>query len=218
MIRLLIQFIRISRYSPTVIWKNIYYNFISKNIIRDNNSYIYIFPHVIIQLSKESRIILKGTLHLGIPSIRNNKQVSKLLMNGNSEIIINNKCELLDGFDIQIHNNGTFQVENFHSNVNLEVSCGNSIRLEGEVTAGRHVHLKDFNGHFVSYDNYPISSPIRVENHVWLCTGCTISPGVTIHSGSVISDNSNVINDIPSDSFCQGNPASIVKNNIKFNI
>ena len=83
---------------------------------------------------------------------------------------------------------------------------------------GRHVRIKDFNGHLVSSEVYPFKAPIKIENHVWICTGSTINPGCVIGSGSVISDNSNVINDVPQNVLVQGNPAKIIDYNIKFKI
>ena len=118
--------------------------------------------------------------------------------------------------DIQIHKNGNLTVDDFHSNIGLEISCGEQIRLVGDVTAGRHVRLKDYNGHEVSYERYPRSNPIVIEDHVWICTSASINPGVHIQSGSVIADNANVITNIPAKAFVQGNPAVVIADGITF--
>jgi len=212
------QIFRISRYNPFLILKNIKYNYFSKNIVRLNNVHLYIYPNVIVDLSKTATITLNGNMFLGQPSIKNNKQVSKLIMRENSHIGVNKKCELSDGFDIQIQSNGCWIMDNFHSNIDLEVSCGFTITIQGTVTAGRHVRIKDFNGHKVNLEGYPFKAPIIIEDHVWLCTGSTINPGVTICSGSVIADNSNVISDVSCNTFNQGNPSKVIEDNIKFEI
>lgn len=202
------------------IWEFIYLNFASEHVDGDyrEGNVIIPYPNCEFDFKKGSIIKLKAPLALGIPSMRNSKKISYLFMNENAKIIVNNNTSIIDGYDIQIHKEGLLEMDSFHSNTGLEVSCGNHIKLEGEVTCGRHVRIKDFNGHYVSYNKYPISAPIFIHNHTWLCTGSNVGPGVTIGEGSVIADNSNVICNIPIGSFCSGNPAVVVAENIEFKI
>lgn len=212
------KILSISRLSLKYIWLNIKYNFFSNNIIRHNGAHIYIYRDVIIDIDNNSSIELYGDLDLGVKSIRDNRQISKFYMAKNSYLHIERKCDILDGFDIQIHKNGKLFIERFHANVGLEISCGNEIMIKDDVVAGRHVRIKDFNGHEVSYEAYPLSAPIEIHRHVWLCTGCTINPGVKIGEGSVIADNANVVDNIPPATFNQGNPSIIKKEGIIFQI
>lgn len=212
----LIKMIKISGLNMGCLWRNLYYNFLCKSVVRERGTYMFIYPGVILSVDKKSEIELHGNLYLGIPSIKGGGQISKFLMRPRAKMAVNRVCEILDSFDMQIHTSGKFVVDDFHSNVNLEVSCGNTIELKGEVMAGRHVRLKDYNGHEVSYEGYPFSAPILVENHVWICTGAKLNPGVSIGEGAVIGDNSNVVADVPSASFVQGNPARVVSSNIKW--
>lgn len=167
-------------------------------------------------LSPSSVIELHGNLCIGGSSVRGSKVLSRLIVGDYGRFCVNKKCDILECCDIQIHKGGIFTVDDFHSNIDLEVSCGNQIRLVGDVSAGRHVRLKDYNGHTVSYEKYPISKAIVIENHVWLCTGATVNPGVHIESGCVIADNSNVTDNMPANSFVQGNPAKVVAGSITF--
>ena len=211
----IISVIRLFNYNPFMIWKFIYYNFFSKNVRRYSGFFI---PdrNVQIMFSDTAVLELHGNLHLGIPSIPGSHVISKLVIRENGRFCVNKKCDIMEGCDIQIHKYGIFTVDDFHSNIDLEVSCGEQIRLVGDVSAGRHVRLKDFNGHEVSYSGYPLSKPIVVEDHVWICTGASINPGVHIQSGSVIADNANVTSNIPAKSFVQGNPAAVVESDITF--
>ncbi len=215
-VKKILKILRVSRWSVRCLFLNLYYNFICRSVNSDENSGIFIYPYVVLSVDRRAIIELHGDLYLGIPSIKGNKQISKLLMKPQSKLKVNERCEILDSFDIQIHSNGLFEVDSFHSNVYLEISCGKNITLKGDVMAGRHVRLKDFNGHNVSCERYPFSASIMVEDHVWICTGSTINPGVKIGRGSVVGDNSNVIADIPSESFVCGNPASVIYSDIKW--
>lgn len=193
-------------------------NYCCKHIKRDKDVFLFLYPRVHISFGKGSIVELHGCMTLGVPSISGSKRHSYLQMSDNSMICVNQRCTIMDDFDIQMQSNGKWVMDDFHSNVGLEISCGSSIAMKGDVTAGRHVRIKDFNGHHVSYSDYPFSAPIVIEKHVWLCTGSSVNPGVTIASGVVVADNSNVINSVGPCSFVQGNPAVTVENNITFQI
>lgn len=206
------------RFSPCSVLKFVLWNYCSRRIIRDKGVYLFPYPKTHISLSDDSMIILHGDLKLNMPEMNFNYKVGYLSMRGRSQLIVNKSCELLEGFDVQMHKGGQLLVDAFHANVDLEVSCGNKIEMRGVVVAGRHVRIKDFNGHKVNYDSYPISAPIVIDNHTWLCTGSSINPGVHVGMGAVVSDNSCVINDVEPNSFVQGNPAKLIKSNIEFSI
>lgn len=193
-------------------------NFLSPNVRRYGQVFFYPYKNVSLSLDPSAVIELYGDFHIGSAYIKGHGQYSRLIMGKYARITVNKSLTLLEGCDVQILQNGTMTVDDFHSNVGLEVLCGNQIRLIGEVTAGRHVRLKDYNGHEVSFNGYPYKRAIIIEDHVWLCTGSTINPGCYIESGVVIGDNSNVISNIPAETFVQGNPACIIANNIKFKI
>lgn len=219
-IRLIKMFLSLFWNNPKILFQNIYYNYLSKQVKRGNgdNCYILIYPHCKIELQTGAEIDLNASLYLGKPTIKGGTRESRLLMRKDSIFEVNGPVEFSDGFDIQIQKEGKLILDKFHSNIDLEISCGARIQTCGEVFCGRHVRIKDFNGHLVSSEVYPFKAPIKIENHVWICTGSTINPGCVIGSGSVISDNSNVINDVPQNVLVQGNPAKIIDYNIKFKI
>ena len=53
-----------------------------------------------------SKIILGGDLFIGKPLIRGGKYVSRFLMGADSILEIKNKCNLMEGCDIQIYKMG----------------------------------------------------------------------------------------------------------------
>lgn len=169
-------------------------------------------------IDTSAQIKLAGNLKVGIPAIKGSKVRSRFVVGQNASLEVKHKCEFLEGCDVQLYRNGKLIADDMHANIDLEISCGHSIEFGSEVTIGRHVRIKDFNGHEVSYEGYPFSAPITIENHVWLCTGCTINPGVCVRTGAVVADNSNVISDVEAKSFNQGNPSQVIAKNIIFKI
>lgn len=55
------------------------------------------------------------------------------------------------------------------------------------------------------------SSPIIIEDVVWVGRMCAIMKGVTIGEGAIVASNSIVTKDIPPYTIAAGNPAKIVK-------
>lgn len=73
---------------------------------------------------------------------------------------------------------------------------------------------KNHNGNNVKNKNWDAvkSSPIRIEDKVWIGFGVTVLKGVTIGEGAVIGAQSVVTSDVPAWTVAAGNPARVVKN------
>jgi len=63
---------------------------------------------------------------------------------------------------------------------------------------------------------YKNSRPVEIGDHVWLCEGCTIMPGVRIGAGSVVGAKAVVFEDVPANSLVVGNPAKVVQDNVQW--
>ena len=61
-----------------------------------------------------------------------------------------------------------------------------------------------------------IGEDIILGDHVWLCNGVNVLKGVTIGGGSVVGTQSVVTKGITSNSIACGNPARIVKSDIRW--
>lgn len=64
---------------------------------------------------------------------------------------------------------------------------------------------------------YEKDASVTIGNHVLICSKVSILKGVTIGDNVIIGANSVVTKDIPSDCLVVGNPAQIIKSNIKWN-
>ena len=54
------------------------------------------------------------------------------------------------------------------------------------------------------------SRKVHIGHHVWIASGATILPGVTIGDGAVIAANAVVTKDVPPKAIVAGNPARII--------
>ncbi|MDI7494499.1 acyltransferase [Cronobacter dublinensis] len=92
------------------------------------------------------------------------------------------------------------------------------IQIGNRCLIAANCQIIDGNGHELSADNVMNrinttsgSSPVIIEDDVWICTGAIILPGVTIGRGSVVAAGSIVTKSIPPFCMYGGSPAKFIK-------
>jgi acetyltransferase-like isoleucine patch superfamily enzyme len=82
----------------------------------------------------------------------------------------------------------------------------------------RNAKIMTSDGHPIFQNGVRINDAknIVIEDDVWIADNVTILKGVTIGSGSVIGINSTVVKSISKNTVAVGNPAKVVKENIKW--
>lgn len=101
--------------------------------------------------------------------------------------------------------------------IRTKLKIGNNVKIGGNVLIiDTDSHPIDFllrrePPHFESVQSAIKSSPIIIDDDVWIGANCTILKGVTIGARSIIGAGSVVTKDIPADCIAAGNPAKIIK-------
>ena len=139
---------------------------------------------------------------------------------GNNSLIMGKICALC-GETIEIG-------DNFYIGQNSMIGASNSIKIGNCVIISNDVCIYDNNTHPTSpkarekmslngfsNDNWSWrhaeSSPVVIEDNVWIGQYTTILKGVTIGRGSVIATRAVVTKDVPPYTIVAGNPAKVVK-------
>ncbi len=124
---------------------------------------------------------------------------------------------LRQGAYIEIVNGGKLTISKGAANVGLTIMCAKEITIGSGVRIGRNVSIRDWNGpHVIISDTYRNHAPVHIGDRVWIASGCSIMPGVTIGEGSVIAANSTVTKDVPPRTLVGGSPARIIRENISW--
>lgn len=85
------------------------------------------------------------------------------------------------------------------------------IEIGSDAVISQHVYLCAGTHDYTKIDFPLVVKPIRIEDQVWIATGCFVAPGVTVHKGAIIAAKSVVLQDMPSAMICAGHPARPIK-------
>lgn len=209
-----------------------YVNFIKINY-RKNTSCDFKFGHVIYTMSgsvfdihPSAKIDIKAPFLYGNNPVRGMRMPTCLRMEAGTTLEIHDgpltrygkvPYNLRYGAYIEIVNGGKLTIGQGAANVGLTIMCAKEVTIGNGVRIGRDVSIRDWNGsHVIINDHYRNHAPVRIGDRVWLCTGCTIMPGVTIGEGSVVAANATVTKDVPPHSLVGGSPAKVIKENIEW--
>lgn len=187
---------------------------------------ISVNPKVTLDIHPNAKIMVNKDIVFGKTEIKNFWLPSCLKMEANTELTINDgpltrygdrPYLLRSGACIEIVNNGKLTIGQGACNVNLTIMCAKEITIGNGVRIGRNVSIRDYNGvHVIISDRYTNYAPVHIGDHCWLCSGCTIMPGVTIGEGSVVAANATVTKNVPPHSLVAGSPAKVIKENIEW--
>lgn len=209
-----------------------YINFLKLNYRKNTESdwmsghVIYTMPSSTFDIHPSAKIIIKASLLYGKNPVKGMRIPTCLRMEANTTLEIHDgpltrygtmPYNLRYGAYIEIVNGGRLTIGQGVANVGLTIMCAKEVTIGNGVRIGRNVSIRDWNGsHVIINDHYRNHAPVRIEDHVWLCTGCTIMPGVTVGEGSVVAANETVTRDVPPHSLVGGSPAKVIKENIEW--
>lgn len=221
-----------------VIYKNLglsfrsYVNFIRLNYRKNTCSnfkegnIIYTKPGSVFDIHPSAKIDIKAPFIYGNNPVKGLRMPTCLRMEAKTTLEIhggpltrygNGPYNLRYGAYIEIVNGGKLTIGQGATNVGLTIMCANEVTIGNGVRIGRNVSIRDWNGpHVIINDHYKNHAPVHIGDRVWLCTGCTIMPGVTIGEGAVVAANSTVTKDVPPHSLVGGSPAKVIKENIEW--
>lgn len=209
-----------------------YIQFFSVNHRKNTNSswkdgnIIYTMPGVAFDIHPSAKIVLRAPIIYGNAPVKGLRMPTCLRMEAGTTLEIHDgpltrygkmPYNLRYGAYIEIVNGGKLTIGQGACNVGLTIMCAKEVTIGNGVRIGRNVSIRDWNGpHVIINDSFVNHAPVHIGDHVWLCSGCTIMPGVTIGEGSVVAANSTVTKSIPPRCLIAGSPAKVIKENIEW--
>ena len=187
---------------------------------------IYPLNGAVFDIHPSAKIIIKTGLLYGNSPVKGMKMPTCLRMEEGTSFEIHDgpltrygygPYNLRYGAYIEVVNGGKLIIGQGAANVGLTIMCAKEVTIGNGVRIGRNVSIRDWNGsHVIITKTYKNHAPVHIEDHVWLCSGCSVMPGVTIGEGSVVAANSTVTNDVPPHTLVAGTPAKVLKTDIEW--
>ena len=191
-------------------------NIFSSHVKRGKKLVARIYPHVTIELQKGSILDLNQTLILGTPQVKGSHKETRLLLEEDAMLTVNNQFAMFAGSYIRVIRGGHLILHGGFINENVQITCGDRIEIGKDCAIGRDVVIRSYDGHTIEQEGYRISEPIVIEDHVWIGQGAQILKGVHIGKGAIIAAGSVVTKDIPAHAVVGGVPAKVIKENVKW--
>lgn len=189
--------------------KFVYYNYLSKKVIRKSKAFIVPYKNAILDLQGNSKIIISGTKHLfiGVNKLKGSKAETYVRLNDNAIWNCKNGADLFFNTTLEVKAGATFESGYFSANSGSVIIAHSNIIFGEDVMIGRNVIVYDSDFHTIFNSkgeacNNP--KPVVVEDHVWLTSNIIVQKGVTIRAGSLITAYTTVNKDVPSRSIFGG--------------
>lgn len=159
----------------------------------------------------------KGSLFFGLPIIDRAPL---------SNIVIGNNCTFRSDRTTNWSHKKKMVIRTY--NEDAEINIGEGVGANGSViVSAKKIEIGDnvligFNCYIADTDSHPVdpitrhtglpdTSPVKIEDNVWLGANVVVLKGVTIGENSVIGSNSLVLSNIPANVIAIGNPCRVVK-------
>lgn len=203
-------------FMPTNIYKLVKLNLFDKKVQKRRKVGVIPYKYSHIELQKNAKLICNNILFMGEKQVKTSKIETRLLVEENGTFEINDNFTMYAGSYIRVVKNGHLEINGGFINEGVEITCASKITIGKGATIARDVVIRDYDGHTIELPDYQIAKPINIGENVWIGNRAMILKGVNIGNGAIIGAGSIVTKDVPAGAIVVGNPARIVKENIKW--
>ena len=130
-----------------------------------------------------------------------------------------NLFDCYSGCRITVNEGAALSLGTGYINYGRVIESFQRIDIGNNVAISEGVFMRDSDNHVIQYDEGAESiptSPIIIQDHVWIGMGVTILKGVTIGEGAVVAAGSLVNKDVPSHCLVAGVPARVIKTGVNW--
>lgn len=165
------------------------------------------------------------------------KDLKSVVFNGKCYISISDSAKVQIGSGFVCNSGLDYGIENYESKIRVSngahlaigdnsgmssvvIGCYEKIIIGNNVNLGGGTRLTDSNFHSLDWqlradrelDRTCVkTSPVIIEDNVFIGARCIIGKGVTIGARSIIAAGSVVVKDIPADCIAGGNPCKVIR-------
>lgn len=120
----------------------------------------------------------------------------------------------LDRADIWILRKACLSMGGVYINKGSMIECACHISIGDDCLIGRDVLIRDSDGHVIDNNPNGMTSPVVIEDHVWICSRAMILKGVRIGKGAIVAAGAVVTRDVPAGCMVAGVPAKVIREKV----
>ena len=181
-----------------------------------------IFPKSIVRIDKSALVNLDNAnvnLNASWVKGRARRNVAELTLSKNSKFSVNGNFSIYQGGCIHVAEGAEMNIGS-HSfiNTNSVINCFERIDIGSNMAISDNVSITDSDSHNLIVDGKVSNntSPVIIEDHVWIGKNAVILKGITIGRDSVVAAGAVVTKSVPQGCLVGGVPAKIIKTNINW--
>jgi len=200
-------------------WRQfIKFNFISRNVQMSGRIKFRPLKYCRVSINNTAKLILKSGFTMGVKQMESSHMETRLLLEPNATMTINGGFSMYCNSYIRVIEDGELILHGGFINENVQITCASCITIGRGCAIARDVIIRDYDAHTIETPGFEIKKPIKIGNNVWIGSRAMILKGVTIGDGSIIAAGAIVTKDIPAGCVAAGNPAKVIKENIKWKL
>lgn len=178
-----------------------------------------VYKPTILEINKNSQILINNEFAFNKcwswKRQAYNKKCGELILEENSKLQVD-RFWIYGGSSIYIKGGAKLILGTGYANYNCNIQCYEKIVIGNDVCISEEVIIRDSDNHYIYRPGYKMSSPIIIEDNVWIGLRATILKGVRIGKGSIVAAGAVVTKDVPPHSLVAGVPARIIKTGIEW--
>lgn len=160
---------------------------------------------------RSKNIIIKEKLLINMPWFGFfGTDISVLETAPNSTLIADNA--IFTSCDVRLKRGATLQLGKCEIMEGIRIRCWESIKIGDGCLFANDIYICDSDSHYIN--DVLKTSPIIIEDNVWIGNKAQILKGVTLGTGSVVAAGAVVTKSVPPHCLVAGVPAKIIKRDI----
>ncbi|AMG30447.1 polysaccharide deacetylase [Grimontia hollisae] len=182
-----------------------------------------VFTHLVFKVRNSVKIAKGNTIKFGV---KNRIRKCTIAIHGRGNRLIFEDGANLKGVHIELDGNHCTMIIGKHCVIGE--GCyfsarenNTTLRIGDHCMFSRNVKLMTSDGHDIhtleQEKRINSAKNITIGNRVWLADSAVVLKGCTIGDGAVVGINAVVTKNVPNNSIAAGNPAKVIKNNIRWN-
>jgi acetyltransferase-like isoleucine patch superfamily enzyme len=124
---------------------------------------------------------------------------------------VDGSFRLMTGSSVVVEPEAHLHLASGFINNGARISCFTGISIGEGAHIGPDAVVMDSDSHTIAPASGPVSSPIKIGDHVWIGARAMVLKGVTIGDGAVVAAASVVTKDVAPGTLVAGSPARYVR-------